>query len=127
MEAGRPVTRSSHRIGADLLSQLGQTIRLPEPQGQQIDFRGGFLHPLDEKHRLYLSGVRALSRGWEGGMAGSNPVTSLPQAPESTFGICAPADEALLESCVLQLHYRFRRLGSAAPVVSLSVARRRAP
>jgi len=30
--------------------------RLPEP-GQQIDFRGGFLHPLDEKHRLCLSGV----------------------------------------------------------------------
>jgi hypothetical protein len=38
-------------------------------------------------------------------MAGLNPVTGLPQAPESTFGICAPADEALLESCVLQPHY----------------------
>jgi hypothetical protein len=60
-------------------------------------------------------------------MAGLNPVTSLPQAPKSTFGICAPSDETLLESCVLQPHYCFRRPGSAAPVVSLSVARRRAP
>jgi hypothetical protein len=60
-------------------------------------------------------------------MAGLNPAISLPQALESTLGICAPEDDALLESCALQPHHCFRRPGSTTPVISFSAARHRAP